>query len=81
LKIATNIIVPVFLSLFIAIICNPLIIKASKYKIPTTIAIVAIILFIVILVLSLGDLIGQSARKLSLMLPQIKHNSMMSLFG
>lgn len=72
LKVASNIIVPFLLSTFIAIICNPLIIKASQYKIPKPVAIVAIIAFIVILALSLGGLVGQSARELSLLLPQYK---------
>lgn len=72
LKIATNIVVPFLLSVFIAIICNPLIVKASKYRIPKPVAIVAIIVIILILVLSLGGLVGQSARDLSDLLPQYK---------
>lgn len=72
LKIAANIVVPFLLSTFIAIICNPLIVKASKYKIPKPIAIIAIIITILILVLSLGGLVAQSARELSDLLPQYK---------
>ncbi|MDO7084434.1 AI-2E family transporter [Pseudocolwellia sp. AS88] len=72
LKIAANIVVPFLLSIFIAIICNPLIVKAAKYKIPKPIAIVAIIATILMLVLLLGGLVGQSAQELSELLPQYK---------
>ena len=72
LKIATNIVVPFLLSIFIAIICNPLIVKASQYKIPKPIAIVGIIATILLLVLSLGGLVAQSARELSQLLPEYK---------
>jgi len=72
LKIATNILVPFLLSIFIAIICNPLIVKASKYKIPKPVAIAGIIVFIVTIFLSLGGLVGKSAQELSTLLPQYK---------
>jgi len=72
LKIAADIVVPFLLSVFIAIICNPLIVKASKYKIPKPIAIIGIIALILILVLSLGSLVGQSARELTLSIPEYR---------
>ena len=72
LKTATNILVPFLLSIFIAIICNPLIVKASKYKIPKPIAVVGIIAIIFIVVLSLGGLVGNSLQELSKLLPQYK---------
>ena len=42
LKTATNLLVPFLLSVFIAIICNPLIARASRYKIPKVVAVLLV---------------------------------------
>lgn len=72
IKTAANILVPFLLSVFVAIICNPLIVKASKYRIPKPIAVVAIIAIIMLIALSLGGLVGKSLRELSQLLPEYK---------
>ena len=72
IKTAANILVPFLLSVFVAIICNPLIVKASKYKIPKPIAVVAIIAIIMLIALSLGGLVGNSLKELSKLLPEYK---------
>ncbi len=72
IKTAANILVPFLLSVFVAIICNPLIVKASKYKIPKPFAVVAIIAVIMLIALSLGGLVGKSLRELSELLPEYK---------
>ncbi len=40
IKTAANILVPFLLSVFIAIICNPLINKASEFKIPKAVSVI-----------------------------------------
>jgi len=72
LKLAANILVPFLLSVFIAIICNPLVAKASKYKIPKSISVVLVILIFVSIVLSLAGLVGKSLNELSQLLPEYR---------
>ena len=72
IKTATNILVPFLLSTFIAIICNPLIAKAGKYKIPKGIAVVFVIVLFVTIALSLAGLVGNSLNELSRLLPEYR---------
>ena len=69
IKTATNILVPFLLSAFIAIICNPLVTNAQKYKVPKGIAVLLVILMFVTIVLSLAGLVGQSLSELSALMP------------
>ncbi|RHW77072.1 AI-2E family transporter [Colwellia sp. RSH04] len=71
-KVAASIIVPFLLSLFIAIICNPLIAKASQYKIPKAISVIFVIVCFVFVALSLTGLVGKSLNELSQQLPQYR---------
>ncbi|WP_068545146.1 AI-2E family transporter [Thalassotalea crassostreae] len=66
IKTATNILIPFLLSIFIAIVCNPLIKKAAEYKIPKTVAVVFVIAIFVGLGMSLAGLIGNSLNEFSL---------------
>ena len=55
IKTATNILVPFLLSTFIAIICNPLVVKAEQYKVPKPLAVVFVIaLFVGVFKFELG---------------------------
>ena len=72
IKTAINILVPFLLSVFIAIVCNPLINYASKYKIPKIISIISVIAIFVIIVLSLAGLVGNSLSQLSELLPEYR---------
>ena len=72
IKTAANILVPFLLSVFIAIICNPLVAKASSYKIPKAISVVFVIGIFVTIALSLAGLVGNSVNELSSLLPQYK---------
>jgi len=72
IKTATNIIVPFLLSAFIAIICNPLVNKAEKYKLPKPLAVLGVIIIFVIIALSLAGLVGKSLTELSLLLPEYR---------
>ena len=72
LKAAINILVPFLLSIFIAIICNPLIKKASEYKIPKVVSITLVIVIIVTVGLSLAGLVSKSLNELMGLIPQYK---------
>ncbi|WP_057831664.1 AI-2E family transporter [Colwellia sp. TT2012] len=72
IKIAANILVPFLLSVFIAIICNPLITKASEFKIPKAISIIFVIAFFVTMAVFLTGLVGSSLNELSQHIPQYR---------
>jgi predicted PurR-regulated permease PerM len=69
LKTATNILVPFLLSVFIAIICNPLINKASEYKIPRIISVTFVIAVFLTVALSLAGLVSNSLDELLQLIP------------
>ncbi len=72
IKTATNILVPFLLSTFIAIICNPLITKAEKHKIPKAFSVLFVILMFVMIVISLAGLVGKSLGELSASMPEYR---------
>lgn len=72
IKTAAYILVPFLLSLFIAIICNPLVAKASEYKVPKVISVIIVIGLFVTVALSLAGLVGKSLNELSLLIPQYR---------
>lgn len=72
IKTATNIIVPFLLSIFIAIICNPLVNFAARYKVPKIIAVFLVIITFVLIALSLASLVGSSLAQLSKLLPEYR---------
>ncbi|NQZ88245.1 MAG: AI-2E family transporter [Saccharospirillaceae bacterium] len=72
IKTAANILVPFLLSVFIAIICNPIIARASRYKIPKVLAVLLVIALFVVIALSLAGLVGKSLTELSLLLPEYR---------
>ncbi|OUL59659.1 AI-2E family transporter [Pseudoalteromonas ulvae] len=71
-KAASVVIVPFLLSLFLAIICNPLINFFARYRIPKGVAVVLVILLIVLLGMSLAGLVGQSVNDFSRNIPEYK---------
>ena len=72
IKTAANILVPFLLSVFIAIICNPLINKASEFKIPKAISIILVIVIFVTMAVFLTSLVGSSLNELSQYIPQYR---------
>lgn len=72
LKLASVIVIPLLLSVFIAIICNPLINHMGRYKIPKGVAITTVILIIVMVIVSLAGLVGKSVNGFSQNVPQYK---------
>jgi len=71
-KTASALVVPFILSVFIAIICNPLIDTLGRYRIPKGVAVSIVILLVVAVLLSIGGLVGQSVNDFSQNLPQYK---------
>jgi predicted PurR-regulated permease PerM len=72
IKTATNILVPFLLSIFIAIVCNPLIKKATQYNVPKPLSVLMVILLFLVVVLSLAGLVGKSLNELSQLMPVYK---------
>jgi len=72
IKTAADLLVPFLLSFFIAIICHPLVAKASEYKIPKAISIIVVIGIFVTIALSLTGLVGQSLNELSQVIPEYR---------
>ncbi len=72
IKTAANLLVPFLLSIFIAIIFNPVVAKASEFKIPKAVSVFFVIGIFVLLVLSLGGLVGRSLTELSQLLPEYR---------
>ncbi len=72
LKLAANILVPFLLSVFIAIICNPIIAKADKYKIPKALSVISVVIIFVLIALSIASLVGNSLNQLSHLLPEYR---------
>ncbi|MCU4675701.1 AI-2E family transporter [Catenovulum sp. 2E275] len=72
IKTSQQLVVPFLLSLFIAIICQPVINFLESFKIPKVLAVTLVILVIVTLGFSLASLVGQSLNSFSEDLPQYK---------
>jgi len=72
IKTATNILVPFLLSVFIAIICNPIVAKASKHKIPKGVSVILVIVMFLTVALSIAGLVGNSLNELSGLLPEYR---------
>jgi len=72
LKTATNLLVPFLLSIFIAIVCNPLIQKASQFKIPRVISVIFVIVIFVSIALSLAGLVSKSLNQLMTLIPEYR---------
>ncbi|NRA71710.1 MAG: AI-2E family transporter [Gammaproteobacteria bacterium] len=69
IKTASVVLVPFFLSVFIAIICNPILKSMMQVKIPKGIAIALIIVFVVLAGMSLAGLVGKAVNGFSAQLP------------
>ena len=72
IKAASTIMVPFFLSGFIAIACGPLIQWMSKYRIPRWLSITLVILLIVVFGFMLAGLVGQSLAEFRENMPQYR---------
>ncbi|MFD1622931.1 AI-2E family transporter [Thalassotalea marina] len=71
-KTAAHILVPFLLATFIAIICNPLVVKMENVRIPKAVAVTLVIVFFVSIVLSLAGLVGRSLGELSGQMPEYR---------
>ncbi|MFT6508041.1 AI-2E family transporter [Colwellia polaris] len=72
IKTAATLLVPFLLSVFIAIICNPLVVMAARYKIPKPVAVIFVIGIFVSIALSLAGLVGNSLNELSQLIPEYR---------
>lgn len=70
IKAAATIVVPLALSVFIAIICHPLVRVLQRWRFPKMVAILSIILLIILIGVSIANVVGQSLADLSRFLPQ-----------
>ncbi|NVK23630.1 MAG: AI-2E family transporter [Gammaproteobacteria bacterium] len=68
-KAASAIIVPFLLSLFIAIIANPIVAKMVVWRVPRGVAVLIVLTFLVIIGMSLAGVVGQSFNDFSKSLP------------
>lgn len=81
LKAASQIVVPFMLSVFIAIICAPLLATLRRYKIPTWIAIILIVLMILVCLFSVGLLVGASLDDFTKQLPSYRERFAAEMAG
>lgn len=65
IKIATPIIIPFLLALFIAIICNPLVELLTRCRIPRALAIFMVVTVAILIGLSITSVIGSSVQQLT----------------
>ena len=72
IKTASPIVVPFVLSVFIAVICNPVISWMTRFKVPKWLAIILLMGFIVMMGLWLATLVGSSINEFSKQLPQYR---------
>ena len=70
MRAAESILVPFLLSLFIAIICTPLLSMMKRYRIPTGLAILLIVLMMVIAGLFIGAIVGSSINRFTADIPE-----------
>ncbi|MEH6451963.1 MAG: AI-2E family transporter [Psychromonas sp.] len=69
IKVAAPIVVPFLLSLFVAIICNPAVNFLSARRVPRGLAITIVIIFIFLMFIILGSIIGTSVNSFRNALP------------
>ncbi|MGL1956383.1 MAG: AI-2E family transporter [Colwellia sp.] len=72
IKTAADLLVPFLLSIFIAIMCNPIVAKASQFKIPKAISVILVLAIFVTIALVLAGLVGKSLNELSQLIPQYR---------
>lgn len=71
-KVASEIAVPFLLSLFIAIICSPIIRFMTSRKVPHWLAITLLLLMILVVFFSVLSLINSTAREFTQSIPQYR---------
>ncbi len=72
IKAASAIVVPFLLSIFIAMACSPIIVRANQYNIPRWLSVMLVILLIVVFGFMLAGLVGQSLNEFSQNMPKYR---------
>jgi AI-2 transport protein TqsA len=70
MRAAESLLIPFFLSLFIAIICSPLLVFLKRFRIPTGIAIVLIVVMMVVIGFFIGAIVGSSISSFTANIPE-----------
>lgn len=70
MRAAESLLVPFFLSLFIAIICTPLLGFLKRFRIPTGIAIVLIVVMMIVVGFFIGAIVGSSINSFTSNIPE-----------
>jgi AI-2 transport protein TqsA len=70
MRAAESLLVPFFLSLFIAIICTPLLGFLKRFRIPTGVAIVLIVVMMIIVGFFIGAIVGSSINSFTANIPE-----------
>ncbi|MCL1064031.1 AI-2E family transporter [Shewanella benthica] len=79
-KAASPIVVPFVLSAFIAVICNPVIGAMTRFKVPRSLAVLLLMVFIVMMGLWLAQIVGSSINEFSSQLPHYR-DQLVEQFG
>ncbi|NRB22125.1 AI-2E family transporter [Shewanella sp.] len=80
IKAASPIVVPFVLSAFIAVICNPVIGAMTRCKVPRSLAVLFLMVFIVMMGLWLAQIVGSSINEFSSQLPHYR-DQLVEQFG
>ncbi len=80
IKAASPIVVPFVLSAFIAVICNPVITEMTRLKVPRSLAVLLLMVFIVMMGLWLAQIVGSSINEFSNQLPYYR-DQLVDQFG
>ena len=72
IKAASAMVVPFLLSIFIAVICNPILQWGQRFKIPAGISISLIVVFMLVAGMTLAGVVGNSVNEFSLQMPTYK---------
>ncbi|MFT6201302.1 MAG: putative PurR-regulated permease PerM, partial [Candidatus Endobugula sp.] len=70
MRAAESLLIPFFLSLFIAIICSPLLVFLKRFRIPTGIAILLIVIMMVVVGFFIGAIVGSSVNSFTANIPE-----------
>ncbi|WP_035476244.1 AI-2E family transporter [Aliagarivorans taiwanensis] len=81
LKAATPVLIPFLLSLFIAIIANPLVKMLTKLRIPRVLAVLAVLVLIIVALMLIAGVVGNSVNDFRAAIPEYRDQLLQRLGG
>lgn len=83
LRAAQSLLVPLMISAFLAIICTPLVSLLTTRRVPLTLAVLIVVILVMVILFSLGAVIGGSISELTVELPkyQLRWDQMTGTFN